>query len=122
MYDKPYFWFDKATIHQTEPPLCALGLFMFSYFLAKADELIVLFNDKYFSRIWCVYEISQWVATKGTKGLVLIPLRAYNKITVKCLHWWCACRLATFSLTVFSSHLFAVLMPGHPQSSSANSV
>ena len=88
MYDKPYFWFDKATIHQTEPALCALGLFMFSYFLAKGDELIVLYNDKYFSRIWCCYEISQWVATKGTKGLVLIPLRAYHKITVKCLQWW----------------------------------
>ena len=92
MHDKPYFWFDKATIHQTEPPLCALGLFMFSYFLAKAGELIVLFNDKYFSRIWCVYEISQWVATKGTKGLVLIPLRAYHKLTVKAIFWWCAFR------------------------------
>lgn len=54
------YWFDKATVHQTENCLTQAGLHLFGYYLEKSDELVILFLPVYLKRVWCVYELAYW--------------------------------------------------------------
>ena len=50
---KPAYWFDKATVHQTEMCLTQAGLHLFGYYLKKSEELVILFTGEYLKRVWC---------------------------------------------------------------------
>jgi hypothetical protein len=71
----PAYWFDKATVHQTEQCLTNAGLHLFGYYLKRSRQLVVLFVPEYIERVWCVYELAYWLKHKGSKGIVFIPLK-----------------------------------------------
>ena len=71
----PAYWFDKATVHQTEQCLTNAGLYLFGYYLKRSRKLMVLFVPEYIERVWCVYELAYWLKHKGSKGIVFIPLK-----------------------------------------------
>ena len=71
----PAYWFDKATVHQTEQCLTNAGLYLFGYYLKRSRQLMVLFVPEYIERVWCVYELAYWLKHKGRKGIVFIPLK-----------------------------------------------
>ena len=54
------YWFDKATVHQTENCLTQAGLHLFGYYLNNSNELVILFLPVYLERVWCVYELAYW--------------------------------------------------------------
>ena len=56
----PAYWFDKATVHQTEMCLTQAGLHLFGYYLKMSRELVILFLPVYLTRVWCVYELAYW--------------------------------------------------------------
>ena len=80
----PAYWFDKATVHQTEPCLTNAGLHLFGYYLKRSRQLVVLFMPEYIERVWCVYELAYWLKHKGSKGIVFIPLTT-NAMTMRFL-------------------------------------
>ena len=49
----PAYWFDKATVHQTEMCLTQAGLHLFGYYLKNSHELVILFTPVYLTRVWC---------------------------------------------------------------------
>ena len=51
----PAYWFDKATVHQTEQCLTSAGLYLFGYYLKLSRQLVILFVPEYIERVWCVY-------------------------------------------------------------------
>ena len=80
----PAYWFDKATVHQTEQCLTNAGLYLFGYYLKRSRQLVVLFVPEYIERVWCVYELAYWLEHKGSAGIVFIPLTT-NATTMRFL-------------------------------------
>ena len=78
--EAPDLWFDKATVHQTNVPLTQAGLSLFGHFLQKSDQLMILFQPAYLTRVWCIYELGYWLKNKGDKSISLVPLNTYNTL------------------------------------------
>ena len=97
-YDKPFFWFDKSTVHQKRECLTQAGLSLFDYYLDRTEQLTILFTEECapppfapsgsslhghvrvpsadLTRVWCVYELAWWVSHKPKGKIVFVPLRA----------------------------------------------
>ena len=105
----PAYWFDKATVHQTEQCLTSAGLYLFGYYLKLSRQLVILFVPEYIERVWCVYELAYWLKHKGSKGIVFIPLKtnaAYMRFLMMfwpILFTFCAFVMGVWTATGFST-------------------
>jgi len=52
-FHKPWLWFDKVCVHQTERCLNQAGIALFPHYLKKASQLWILFTPEYLTRVWC---------------------------------------------------------------------
>jgi len=84
----PVLWFDKASVHQTEPCLNQAGIALFPYYLDKAKELWILFTPEYLTRVWCIYELANWLHTKPDAPIFLVPLQRNARLFRSVLRWW----------------------------------
>lgn len=66
---------DCACIHQTDPQQKAEGIKLLPAYVKHCNEFVVLWDDKYFTRMWCVYELGTVVATNPQVQLSVLPLR-----------------------------------------------
>ena len=98
-YDRPYYWFDKSTVHQKQNCLTQAGLSLFDYYLNLTDKLTILYNPECASaphaspslapdsrvcmcmcmhadltRVWTVYELAWWLKHKPDGKIVFVPL------------------------------------------------
>ena len=92
-------WMDKATVKQTRHPdvlkalgaekdgewvslkedvavvsLNKLGAHLFPWFLENAEEIWICHSEKFFSRLWCAYEIATWLNLKGPNNIRFVSL------------------------------------------------
>ena len=68
---------DKLCISQTDEALKNEGIRGLAGFLNQARRLVILWSPRYFTRLWCVYEIASWLHLgKGldSVSLVLMPV------------------------------------------------
>ena len=84
----PGLWFDKASVHQTEPCLNQAGIALFPYYLEKAKELWILFTPEYLTRVWCIYELATWLKTKPDAPVFIVPLHRSSRLYRGALRWW----------------------------------
>jgi len=68
-------FFDKLCIAQHDEELKRNGIFGLAGFLDHADELTVLWSGKYFSRLWCTYEISTFLRDSKPKPILVMPVK-----------------------------------------------
>ena len=89
-YSGAQIWMDKATVKQRVAGpsgkflaeeqetavlnLNALGVALFPWFLLTAEEIWICHSEHYFRRIWCIYELSTWLAVRGTRGVRFVSL------------------------------------------------
>eukprot|EP00929_Paragymnodinium_shiwhaense_P041408 TRINITY_DN21503_c0_g1_i1.p1 TRINITY_DN21503_c0_g1~~TRINITY_DN21503_c0_g1_i1.p1 ORF type:complete len:604 (-),score=38.45 TRINITY_DN21503_c0_g1_i1:144-1955(-) len=79
LFTTPDFVFlDKVCIHQTDDTLKAGGINGLAGFLRASRRLLVLWSPRYFSRLWCTYEIVAWCHLHGVDS---------SRITFLPVHW-----------------------------------
>ena len=67
-------WIDKTGIDQSSPEKTAAGVAAFPRILASCDKFVGLISPGYFRRLWCVYELSEFVLLhrKSLEGRLLV--------------------------------------------------
>lgn len=63
---------DKICIHQTDPIRKAQGIAAIDVFIHRSHSMFILYNDDYFERLWCCFELGARASRGGE--LVLLPL------------------------------------------------
>lgn len=51
---------DKMCIHQTDKEKKAQGILSLGGFLDSSQRFVILWSPRYFSRLWCVFEVAMW--------------------------------------------------------------
>ena len=57
-----YYFVDCLCIHQTDHDLKLRGIRHLGGFLSRSSKLVVLWDESYFRRLWCIYEIAVFKA------------------------------------------------------------
>ncbi|CAE7255468.1 unnamed protein product [Symbiodinium sp. CCMP2592] len=74
---KSSLFFDKLCVYQYESDLRQQGIDSFAAYIAKCDEILVLWSPEYFTRLWCTLEMAALVKTHADSGklpLYFMPL------------------------------------------------
>mmetsp|Transcript_31523 Transcript_31523/g.57279 ORF Transcript_31523/g.57279 Transcript_31523/m.57279 type:complete len:500 (+) Transcript_31523:88-1587(+) len=58
---KSLYFLDKCCISQSPHSLKLKGIFSLDKYLGTSQQLIVLFDENYFTRTWCMYEIATYL-------------------------------------------------------------
>merc|ERR1719436_812263 len=60
-YSRPSKAFvDKACIPQSDEEQKRRGILALAGFLRSSDRLVTLWTPRYFTRLWCVFEVAVW--------------------------------------------------------------
>eukprot|EP00929_Paragymnodinium_shiwhaense_P052515 TRINITY_DN26307_c0_g1_i1.p1 TRINITY_DN26307_c0_g1~~TRINITY_DN26307_c0_g1_i1.p1 ORF type:complete len:593 (-),score=56.58 TRINITY_DN26307_c0_g1_i1:88-1866(-) len=66
---------DKLCIHQEDELLKQQGILGLAAFLKQSRRLVILWSPRYFSRLWCTYELATWVRlNKQAETVVFMPV------------------------------------------------
>merc|ERR1719277_2579221 len=52
---------DKACIHQSDEEQKRRGILALAGFLGHSDRMVMLWTTRYFTRLWCVFELVTWL-------------------------------------------------------------
>jgi len=70
-----FVFMDKLCIHQTDAELKTKGILGLAGFIKISDRLVILWSPRYFTRLWCIYEIASWVKQrKPLRNIQILPL------------------------------------------------
>ena len=80
---------DKLCINQLDDEQKQKGILALAGFLKHSRRLHILWSKKYFSRLWCTYEIASWFSlSKETQDVTLSPVDLSMAVLSFCL---CCC-------------------------------
>ncbi|CAK0876254.1 unnamed protein product, partial [Prorocentrum cordatum] len=68
-----YAFVDKMCINQRDPREKERGVYSIGGFLQKSDFMLMLCTHRYFSRMWCTFEVAAWLRFKGVGSIVFLP-------------------------------------------------
>eukprot|EP00928_Gymnodinium_smaydae_P044007 TRINITY_DN29389_c2_g5_i1.p1 TRINITY_DN29389_c2_g5~~TRINITY_DN29389_c2_g5_i1.p1 ORF type:complete len:545 (+),score=48.54 TRINITY_DN29389_c2_g5_i1:81-1637(+) len=63
-------FFDRLCIHQGNPQRKAAGVRGLGTFLSYSKEMLIMWDKTYFQRLWCMYELAIFLASKETEKIV----------------------------------------------------
>eukprot|EP00438_Fugacium_kawagutii_P014079 Skav208073 [mRNA] locus=scaffold2107:86304:87902:- [translate_table: standard] len=66
---------DKLCIAQHDEELKLKGIFGLAGFLDQSHQLTIFWSYRYFSRLWCTYEVATFLKSKEQKPILLIPVK-----------------------------------------------
>lgn len=92
------WWLDKMCIHQTRDKWKLAAVHALPDFVATSDNLIMLWSEVYFSRLWCCCELATFLATHSAADIIVQPL------------WLAPWVLSTIGTDVFCGYFVAYLL------------
>ncbi|CAJ1343919.1 unnamed protein product [Effrenium voratum] len=76
IFAKPAVVFlDKLCIAQHDEELKQKGIFGLAGFLDHSRQLTIFWSHRYFSRLWCTYEVGTFLRAKKQKPILVIPVK-----------------------------------------------
>ena len=95
-------FYDQICIHQTDPHLKREGILSIGAFLKHSDEFLLVWDDSYAGRLWCMLELAGYLKSHALKDLKLTcqncchgPLHSWG--------WVCALGFNVAMATCFRS-------------------
>eukprot|EP00928_Gymnodinium_smaydae_P097740 TRINITY_DN8925_c0_g1_i1.p1 TRINITY_DN8925_c0_g1~~TRINITY_DN8925_c0_g1_i1.p1 ORF type:complete len:578 (+),score=40.15 TRINITY_DN8925_c0_g1_i1:29-1735(+) len=66
---------DKLCIHQTDEEKKKLGILALAGFLRKSRVMLILWSPRYFTRLWCAYELVSWFRLhENASTVIFLPI------------------------------------------------
>eukprot|EP00440_Ansanella_granifera_P065432 gb/GFBE01070964.1/.p1 GENE.gb/GFBE01070964.1/~~gb/GFBE01070964.1/.p1 ORF type:complete len:549 (+),score=90.03 gb/GFBE01070964.1/:1-1647(+) len=66
---------DKLCIHQVDHHMKMKGIRQLAGFLNKSDRFVVFWSKRYFTRLWCLFELAGWLHQgRSMDSVVFVPL------------------------------------------------
>ncbi|CAJ1443179.1 unnamed protein product [Effrenium voratum] len=73
-HELPTVWLDKVCIHQTNEAMKALQVNALPVFVARSREILVLWSDTLFERLWCCLELATFAKYGDVESMRFAPL------------------------------------------------
>jgi len=111
---KPTFVFlDKLCIAQHDPSLKEKGISGLASFLLNSQSLTIFWSQRYFTRLWCTYEIATYFKDDQKKRLQLMPVALSVQILLQAAMahplTWCY-KILVFLIWDVFSHLETIII------------
>eukprot|EP00929_Paragymnodinium_shiwhaense_P057289 TRINITY_DN28675_c0_g1_i1.p1 TRINITY_DN28675_c0_g1~~TRINITY_DN28675_c0_g1_i1.p1 ORF type:complete len:605 (+),score=33.18 TRINITY_DN28675_c0_g1_i1:131-1816(+) len=79
----PAVFVDKLCINQGNEEQKQQGILGLAAFLKKSNRLVLLWSPRYFTRLWCTYEVATWFSqAKDASSIAFVPLKVPNLIVL----------------------------------------
>ncbi|CAE7891733.1 unnamed protein product [Symbiodinium microadriaticum] len=99
----PSIWVDKMCVDQTNESTKWQGIAELPAIVACSDQLLVLWSESYFERLWCNFELSIFVKLCGVGKIRCVPL------------WMAPWLLVTIALSWFGSRMDSIVLDSDPE-------
>ncbi|OLP90861.1 RCC1 and BTB domain-containing protein 2 [Symbiodinium microadriaticum] len=84
----PLVFLDKLCISQTDPVKKEQGILGLGGFLRVSQRLIVLWSPRYFSRLWCTYELVTYLRLNGgMRKVYVMPVKMAVLLLIMSVVW-----------------------------------
>ena len=85
-FDDGTFFLDIACISQDDARKKATGIASLGAILDRSERMLVMCDGNYFSRLWCLFELSAFAKRAGVTRIDFVPLHVPLRIV-----GWCCC-------------------------------
>lgn len=107
------FWCDKVCVNQEDTVMKVQTLQAIPAFIAKTSQLLLLWDDSLFERLWCNYELAVHAKTSSAPGAFKIVPMWQPIWTLTWLGSWVAISYSTCTSFSLMTHSCLNLMRAH---------
>lgn len=66
---------DRLCVHQGDDRMKTGGIRAMTKFLRKSDRMVIMWSPRFFTRLWCVYEVATWlILDKDPEAVKFLPM------------------------------------------------
>jgi len=76
---------DKVCIHQSNPKRKEQGIKSIGGILDQSKSMLVAWDPTYFTRLWCIYELSAFKFARSDSNIIIRPMSLSNFVAGQCL-------------------------------------
>lgn len=82
-------FFDKLCIEQSDQDRKTQGIMSLTGFLRFSNRVVVLWSPRYFTRLWCTFEVASWIyLQKPLTSIYFVPVHLSKLLVVLSLALW----------------------------------